>query len=252
LERLRNDWDELASDDPMWAILSRSDKKAKWSLKEFFETGKIEIDFVMKNVMELQPRLALNTALDFGCGIGRLTRSLSYYFASVDGVDISPTMIHLAKEKNADRPNCNFSLNGKNDLAIFNDMSFDLIYSSVTLQHIPQEISRNYIFEFLRLVKPGGLVVFQLPSHEMLSRFSRIANRNVLSFKKKVLGKHDFEMYGIPRTEVEEILRKRGASILREHMNDYAGSSWKSYTYYVCMKWSRIPHSQSVDGKSNP
>ena len=38
------------------------------------------------------------TALDFGCGVGRLSQALTKYFEQVAGVDISHTMIAKAKE----------------------------------------------------------------------------------------------------------------------------------------------------------
>jgi hypothetical protein len=40
--------------------------------------------------------------------------------------------------------------------------SFDFIYSDIALQHIPPDQSRAYIAEFLRVLRPGGLAVFQL------------------------------------------------------------------------------------------
>lgn len=38
-------------------------------------------------------------ALDFGCGVGRLTRALAAFFDRATGVDISSSMIEEAKKK---------------------------------------------------------------------------------------------------------------------------------------------------------
>src|SRR5262249_5547329 len=45
------------------------------------------------------------------------------------------------------------------------DAAFDLVYSNVVLQHMEPEYSARYIHEFTRILAPGGVAVFQLPSH---------------------------------------------------------------------------------------
>jgi SAM-dependent methyltransferase len=59
---------------------------------------------------------------------------------------------------------CRFVVNPANNLALFPDGCFDLIYSSLVLQHMRPEYSLNYIKEFLRVLAPAGLMVFQIPS----------------------------------------------------------------------------------------
>jgi SAM-dependent methyltransferase len=42
---------------------------------------------------------------------------------------------------------------------------FDFIVSNIVLKHVPPEIACSYIREFLRVLAPEGIAVFQLPSH---------------------------------------------------------------------------------------
>jgi ubiquinone/menaquinone biosynthesis C-methylase UbiE len=63
------------------------------------------------------------SALDFGCGVGRLTRALSRYFNQSYGIDISASMIKKAQELNQSYPNCQFIFNDKADLRFFSDLS---------------------------------------------------------------------------------------------------------------------------------
>ncbi len=44
--------------------------------------------------------MTFGKALDFGCGVGRLTQALADYFNEVAGVDVSPTMVNKALEYN--------------------------------------------------------------------------------------------------------------------------------------------------------
>jgi len=154
------EWEDLARLDPLWAILTEKGKQfGGWDRSEFFASGKREIDALMRSV-------GFNVgnggrALDFGCGVGRLSRALGDYFAEVCGVDISEEMIRLARKYT---PSCMFLLNQNDNLRLYRDDFFDFIYSNIVLQHQPtQEVAKAYIREFVRVVKPGGLVVFQIP-----------------------------------------------------------------------------------------
>ncbi len=166
IEELRDIWEAHAKYDPLWAILSDSSKKGrKWDLKRFFETGQREISYLMARLSDLDSSFKPDKALDFGCGVGRLTQPLSGYFNKVIGVDISKTMIDLAKRLNTCADSCQFIMNEKDNLDLLESDSFDLIYASIVLQHIPPEIMITYLSEFLRILKINGILVFQLPSH---------------------------------------------------------------------------------------
>lgn len=160
------DWNELAKEDALWAVLTDDAKgvetETPWTDEEFFATGEKEIARIIQTIEDR--KLYMKTrknALDFGCGVGRLSRALAKRFENVHGVDGSKEMIKIAKEKN---PGINFHLNEVDDLSLFKSASFDLIVSHITLQHIPKEAAKKYIQEFVRLVAPMGVIVFEMPS----------------------------------------------------------------------------------------
>ncbi len=165
LKNLQKNWNEFGKTDPLWAILTGSDKKGKkWKTEEFFKTGVREVDSVMKYAESLSISISHRRALDFGCGVGRLTQALTNYFDEVYGVDIAPSMIKLANKYNKYEKRCHYFLNEVNDLKLFEDNSFDFIYSNIVLQHMEPEYSKNYIKEFLRILTPEGIAIFQIPS----------------------------------------------------------------------------------------
>jgi SAM-dependent methyltransferase len=160
------DWNELAELDPLWAVLHEAPGgDREWALDEFFATGAGEVSGALDVATELGRPVSRALALDFGCGLGRLTRALSERFERCIGVDVSEKMIGAATVLNADRPGCEFVLNTQPDLAQFESGTFDLVYSSIVLQHLPTdgEIER-FIAEFVRLLSPTGLAIFQIPS----------------------------------------------------------------------------------------
>ena len=80
--------------------------------------------------------------------------------------DACASMVRGAREANADVANVSFEVNHATDLRRFDDASFDLVYSMIVLQHVPdREAIESYVGEFSRILRPGGLAVFQLPSH---------------------------------------------------------------------------------------
>lgn len=158
------DWEDLADLDLYWSILSDPRKQfGGWRVDEFFHSGEAEVDRLRGKVERLGVPLLRSAALDFGCGAGRVTRALAKHFKEVVGVDISARMIDAARELNDDVPNCTFVLNRSDDLGIFEAGSFDLVYTSNVLQHLPSRaIILATISELVRTLAPGGLLIFQI------------------------------------------------------------------------------------------
>src|SRR6201996_7741823 len=102
LSGLKSAWESLAQKDALAAILTDQSKSGgKWDVIEFMATGDAEIEAVLQHLeaIGLQPDLR-GTALDFGCGVGRLTQALARRFRSSVGVDISQEMIAQANTLN--------------------------------------------------------------------------------------------------------------------------------------------------------
>lgn len=241
LNDLKKNWNQLGREDPYWAILTDPDKKGnKWEEESFFESGRLRTDRVAKKLKRIKPGFSFGSALDFGCGVGRLTQGLANHFEKAVGVDIAASMIKLAKEKNK-KGNCTYFLNEKNDLALVQTAEFDFIFSEITLQHMEPKYAKNYIVEFLRLLRPSGVAMFQIPSKPDME--TRIYHSFLFKLKRKILKvfKSDsqdneapvMEMYWIPINEMITFLIENGGQILEVKKNNAAGESWDSYTYLV-------------------
>lgn len=85
----QREWNDLALADPMWAVCSDPAKRGSWHRDAFLETGQEEVDRIMRELANhgWAPEQS-GSALDFGCGLGRLTRALGNHFAAVVGIDI--------------------------------------------------------------------------------------------------------------------------------------------------------------------
>lgn len=168
-------WDHHATTDPLWAVLSFPDKSGgRWTLREFMKTGEREIALLFHRFGELQLTLPQRRALDFGCGVGRLTQALARRHQRVVGVDISPVMIDLARALNHYPDRVEYICTADTGLETLPSSSFDCIYTNIVLQHVAPETAVRYLGEFFRLLAPNGLLVFQLPSHRDSSRDAEI------------------------------------------------------------------------------
>ncbi len=161
LRSLARHWEFLARRDPLRAVLTDRER----SVEEFFRSGEEELRAVLTQAEVLGITIDRSRALDFGCGVGRLTQAMARHFARCDGVDIAASMIASAQRHNQYGDTCHYHLNHSADLRQFQNRSFTLIYSVLVLQHMEPVRAKTYLREFLRLLVPGGLLVFQLPSH---------------------------------------------------------------------------------------
>jgi SAM-dependent methyltransferase len=158
-------WEAWAQVDPYWAILSEPHGKGgKWDLDEFFSSGREEIDLLLGQLDERHIEVNRGRCLDFGCGAGRLSQALAEKFERVDGVDISETMIELARKSNRYADRCTFHLNTEPDLSLFDDGTFDFVFTMIVLQHNTPDVAEGYIRELVRILARDGVAVFDMPS----------------------------------------------------------------------------------------
>jgi SAM-dependent methyltransferase len=165
-DELKQAWETLGRTDPLWAILTDPGRRGgRWDPAEFFETGRRTVGKVMRAIDQRGSLPRRERALDFGCGVGRLTQALCDHFDLVDGVDVAASMIERARGYNRFGDRCRYTINDRPDLSLYADGSFDLVSSSLVLQHMRPEYAARYVAEFARVVRIGGIIWFQLPSH---------------------------------------------------------------------------------------
>lgn len=164
IEQLRASWQELGSTDPLWAILSEEGRQGgRWEEEPFWQSGIATVDWVVRHLDGLGALPRTEAALDFGCGIGRLTQALARHFAKVTGVDIADSMLERARAANRHGERVQYVLNTRPDLSLVGDASVDFVLTLLVLQHMRPDYSAAYLREFLRVLRPGGVLMFNLP-----------------------------------------------------------------------------------------
>lgn len=169
-------WEEMAQQNPLAAVMTTeemvdapSDAFTPEQLEEFFTKGRREVKRhlvpLLRNLPAPPQQLRV---VDYGCGAGRLLRTVAGLGYRAVGIDISPTMIkHCARL--VPKAEALHVLDADGRCAMVSETA-DLVYSYAVVQHISR-LSR-YITAFdemCRVLKPGGVLAVQVVTDDFLS-----------------------------------------------------------------------------------
>jgi SAM-dependent methyltransferase len=244
-------WEDWATVDPLWSILTEpAFAETGWDVDRFFETGEQVVGPLFAQAAELGLPRQRRRALDFGCGVGRLTRAIATRVPDTVGLDIAPTMIAKARELNAGVSAARFEVHAGEDLSGYPDATFDVVVSLFVLQHVPERGSvERYLTEFVRVLANGGLAVVQLPyaKPEVVSPTTlraRLAPRRRVAlalrrsgvsarFLYRQLGwKPDMPMIAVPQRRVRDLVAAAGGAVLNTTTDTDFGGVSNAY-YYI-------------------
>ena len=98
--------------------------------------------------------------IDFGCGPGRMVKRMSKFFKRVDGIDVSSYALEWARQQ---FPSNNFYESSGADCGNVPENTYDFVYNTISIQHIPCRTIRQRIYEGLhRCMKDGASITLQL------------------------------------------------------------------------------------------
>jgi SAM-dependent methyltransferase len=157
---MREFWDSRALEDPYYFV---DDRRAYRDPDHgsFWSDGERDLE----RLLELLGVSIADgdTALDIGCGVGRLTCVIAHRAAQVYAIDVSGEMLERARRQHAALRNVDWVLGDGATLQPIADESVDVCISHVVFQHIPDpRITLGYVREIGRVLKPGGRAAFQL------------------------------------------------------------------------------------------
>ncbi len=244
LKEVQHTWEQIGRDDPLWGVLSwAGTEHGAWDIERFFAEGEHEVAQFLREADALGVAVGSGRVLDFGCGVGRLSRALADRFERVDGIDISAPMIDQAQRLVAgERPNCSFAVSTSATLP-FEDSTFDLVLSNIVLQHMPSGLASDYVAEFFRVLRRDGVAIFQIPSEQLHGSTSNNALiRTVMDllpsqWRDEILrrrgpkGPRELPMHGTPRAKMLSQTEKRGGRVVACIEDNAAGPIWRSFHY---------------------
>jgi len=153
IDRSEDKWESFAQQDAEFHICTNLDRD------EFFASGERTIDSILQKHGDSLSDCG--SALEIGCGVGRLTIPLARVFRHVTAVDISPTMLDKLAA------NCSrLGLKNLDGCAPSDDWIreswYDFAISLLVFQHIEDyAIIQDYVVGIRKSLKPGGVALLQ-------------------------------------------------------------------------------------------
>lgn len=167
---MRTFWDARAREDAFYFVDNRGRyRDPHLDLDEFWSGGQEMVDILCREFeVSLGPS---DTAIEIGCGVGRVTRVLARQAAHVIAVDVSEEMLTRARELNRGADNVEWLLGDGTSLAGVEDGCGDALISQVVFQHIPEPaVTLGYIREIGRVLRPGGWAAVHVSNDPSMHR----------------------------------------------------------------------------------
>jgi SAM-dependent methyltransferase len=146
--------------------------------------------------------------LEIGCGIGRFQAALACEVGSAVGIDISGAMIAAAQQRCIGLPNVRVLHSSGQDLSLFPDSSFDLVFAADSFPYLVQSgmsLVERHFDEAARVLKPFG--------HFLILNFSYRDDPDV------------------DRADIARLASRAGFSVLRDGTRDF--TLWDGLTFHL-------------------
>jgi SAM-dependent methyltransferase len=227
-ERIRKQWTRLGETEPYWSVISIERFKTAVfpdNKNDFYDSGQktdslIEVFFQRANC-----DIPSGCCLEFGCGVGRVTRFLAKRFDKVIAVDLSPGNLRLCRQflQDAGLKNVEYILLEKlSDLDQF--PGFDLLFSTIVLQHNPPPVIKLLLEKLFGKINNNGFALFQVPTHTDHYTFDvqKYLESSIL----------DNEMHCIPMSIIFDLLA-RNSLYPKEVIMDTWTRAYGSHTFFA-------------------
>jgi len=220
---MKEDWNKRARLNPRKYV-------ALWSWKtreEFDASGLCDAKKVLQGI-NINKNWVI---LEVGVGVGRVLRYLAKSFKEIYGVDVSDEMLKIARNELNEYRNVKILQNNGADLSLFRNGMFEFVYSVKVFQHIPEKNFAKYLDEIYRVLKPNGLLRFQIfEKAKILNLIPWFWLRNLrhfhLKFWKAPPDNDTWSARSYSKQELSSILEKRFELLRIENLSKGEGDLW--------------------------
>ena len=236
----RDRWERLAR-DPYYAVLNmerhRDERMTDGDRAAFARSGEQDMARTFEEIRRwVAPGFAPRLAVDFGCGVGRLTMPIARVAQHVTGIDISETMLGEA------RRNCE-SDGVVNTTFVSSEAYFarapvdreavDFVHAYIVFQHMPPRTGLWVADALVQNLASGGVGALHFTYARRTTRLRRVVNRlrrvvpGVNALVNRVQGRPLSEPL-IPMNEYDmgalfSLLAERGCTHLHARLTDHGG-----------------------------
>lgn len=209
--KIKTAWEHLGSERAHYSVLSNDDfmpDKLDGELDRFWATGEVEVAQALR-AAELygSGKNAAKVCVEYGCGVGRLTGHFAKAYKLVHAYDISRNHLEHARARTRALGVSNVRFHECSEDFRVAIEPCDFFYSVIVLQHNPPPVIVELIRIALTALKPGGVAMFQVPTHIMGYRFC---------LAEWLAAEHDLDMqmHCVPQEAILKIIAATGCRLL--------------------------------------
>jgi len=217
-DKIKKSWEHLGKTRAHHSVLTSKDflpDSLQQNIGTFWKSGEIEVKEIEAILNRHNVNLnEVNTAIEYGCGVGRVTTQLAKQVKSMHAYDISRPHLDYAKEHaEEERVDIKFHL-VSDPLGKLHPC--DLFYSRIVFQHNPPPIILQLIKNAMESLNHGGIAIFQVPTYIKGYEFK------LEEWMKK---EHalDMQMHCIPQTAIFTMAESTGCKLLEMREDNWCG-----------------------------
>jgi 2-polyprenyl-3-methyl-5-hydroxy-6-metoxy-1,4-benzoquinol methylase len=203
-KRIQKQWEHLGGTEPYWSIVTQPhNQMAQFDQhrQQFYASGNSACQTLLASLRRCGINPArLNTCLEVGCGVGRVTSYLAEVFSKVIATDVSKNHLDLARTHLAGKGIQNVELQHWLTIDQIGELpQVDVIYSIITLQHNPPPVMAWMLSGLLSRLRAGGVAYLQIPTYKNGYLFE--AERYLARKPQDIL-----EMHYLPQTDIFRLI----------------------------------------------
>jgi SAM-dependent methyltransferase len=232
LAKIKLAWSHLGIVRPHFSVLTDKQFLPEQNgkhLDKFWASGEIEAAQVERMLARYGfTDCGTKTAVEYGCGVGRVTTALARRFARVEAYDISQAHLTEARSRAQAVAAENIRFHLCADTFLDRLKPCDFFYSRIVFQHNPPPVIDQLIKRALQCLKSGGIAIFQVPTYRLGYSYS---------ISEWLAADHplDMQMHCIPQEAIFSIIAAEKCTLLnvREDTSTGAPDRFISNTFII-------------------
>ncbi len=242
-QRIQKEWKKFGKENPFWSVLTHDQYKNENINEEtkaqFYESGKIEAKAIVATLNRNgflsdgnvhgggTDGLKNCTVIEYGCGCGRVTKTLATIFKKVIALDISDGNLDVARRE-VKSSNVEFRL--IENMHDYESLpKADVVYSRIVLQHNCPPVMEYLLNSMFRVLSDDGMAFFQIPTYKYGYKFS---------YDLYVNEKEHMEMHAFPQSKIFKIANRNFCFPCEVFQDNWIGE-WGISTSFVFKKAGR-------------
>ena len=165
-DKIKASWEHLGRTRAHHSVLTSESflpDELNKNISSFWKSGYQELSLIEKILVRHGKKLKKETvAVEYGCGVGRITAPLAKHVESLHAYDISSPHLNYAKEHMQEEMVTNVAFHLVSD-PLASLQKCDFFYSRIVFQHNPPPIIYQLFKNSLSSLNPGGVAIIQVP-----------------------------------------------------------------------------------------